>query len=94
MVITGGRRESDVKYVAAYQPEKKRFERGWNTDTVSLDAIRQEVINTGILEQIRIAGPVNFRQNLDKILAEGNDYFAGYKNAILEFEKNSARDKG
>ncbi len=81
------KREADVVYVVSYLPGKDAFEKGWEKAPVDIEPIKQELINTFILDSISRIDGADFPEQLDAVMDQGGIYFEGYKKAIIEYVK-------
>lgn len=89
LAASGERRDSDSVYVVSYLPGKDAFEKGWGKAPVDAGPIKQELINTFILEEISHMDGAGFSGELNEILAQGGIYFEGYRRSIAEQVKRA-----
>ena len=85
MALSDATREDDVKYMVSYLPGKDAFEKGWEKAPIDPESIKQEMINTYILDAIGAIGPDNFRADLADVLDRGGVYFEGYRQIIAGY---------
>lgn len=87
LAVTDKNRAANVIYVISYNPGKDSFQKGWEKAPVDIEPIRQELINTSILDNISRIHTAASGGELDALLKDGGIYFEGYRKSITEHVK-------